>query len=150
MALRIDQDDTTNDVLHGCLASWLCIVASTFLIYFVLSKLVPDPSTDAQNAIQRALWLFGILIGGFVAARRSTNGSYKAPLYLGLLATFFIVVRLPHQDHDDATDALFVVLKNPAANWRHFVGLTLTVPTALLGGLVAHLLSSRAQQDKTP
>jgi hypothetical protein len=150
MALKIDQDDTTNDVIHGCLASWLCMVAGTFLIFFVLTKLAPDPSADVQNAIQLVLWLFGIAIGGFVAARRSRNDSYKAPLYVGLLATFFVAARLPHQDHGAATDALVAVLKNPPANWRHIVGLTLTVPAALLGGLIAHLHGSRAQEDTMP
>ena len=150
MALKIDRDDTTNNVLHGCLVSWLSIAAVTFLIFFTLSSLDADPSADVEKAIQLALWLLGIAIGGYVAARRSKNDGNRVALYVGLLATIFVVARLPHPEKKNFADGLFTVLKDPAANWRHIVGLTFTVPAALLGGLIAQRRRSRAVQDQTP
>ena len=95
-------------------------------------------SIETERVLILLVWLFAICLGGYVAARLGKTTGWTNSLVVGLLAELFVVSRLPKGGLVDKGffDPFLEIMNDPGANWRPLVQLALTIPAAILGGLI--------------
>jgi hypothetical protein len=129
---------STDDVLHGCLASFGVMFIAMLLVSLVFTEWLGWLTGDGEKTVTIGVWLVAICVGGYVATRRSKTEGFKAAFLVGALAMLYVLSRLP-EPHDGAlfAEQLEHVVLNPGANWRHIVALIFTLPAAVSGGMIA-------------
>ena len=70
---------------------------------------------------------------GYVAARRGRTTGWTNSLVVGVFAEIFVAGEL---NHDEISQMLAEITKDPAAHWVALVQLICTIPAALIGGIV--------------
>jgi uncharacterized protein involved in cysteine biosynthesis len=130
-----------NRGFQGCLVAFLCMAVFNLSISLVCSDWLGLISGETQRVLDLFIWLFAICLGGYVAARLGKTTGWTNSLVVGLLAEFFVASRLPNEGPDE----LFVdqlkkmmneMMNDPGAHWRPLVLLALTIPAAILGGVI--------------
>jgi hypothetical protein len=110
---------------------------SPLLISGVFTRWLGLISIETERVLILLVWLFAICLGGYVAARLGKTTGWTNSLVVGVLAVFFVVARLPRGGADkDFFDPFLEMMKDPVAHWRHLVYLALTIPAAVLGGVI--------------
>ncbi len=123
--------------LQGCLVTWVCMVVFPLLISGVLTNWLGLISIQTERVLILLIWLLAICLGGYVAARLGKTTGWTNALVVGLLAELFVIARLPTGGPEkDFFDPFREMMKDPGANWRPLVQLALTIPAAILGGLI--------------
>jgi hypothetical protein len=123
--------------LQGCLVTWVCMVVFPLLISAVLTSWLGLISIETERVLILLIWLLALCLGGYVAARMGKTTGWTNALVVGLLAEFLVVARLPRGGADkDLFDPFLEMMKDPGANWRPLVQLSLTIPAAILGGVI--------------
>ena len=123
---------------QGCLVTWACMFVLPLSISLVLNNWLGLISQETERVLILLVWLFAISLGGYVAARLGKTTAWTNSLVVGLLAEIFLVARLPTGTRPDRTflEPLLELLENPGAHWPRLVALALTIPAAILGGII--------------
>jgi len=126
-----------NRGFQGCSVALLYIAVFQLSISLVCIDWLGLISGETQRVLDLFIWLSGICLGGYVAARLGKTTGWTNSLVVGLLAEFFVVRRLPNVGPDE----LFVVqlkkmMNDPDTHWRPLIQLALTIPAAILGGVI--------------
>lgn len=144
--IDFEKNVSADDVAHGCLASALVMVLVMILLSLIFTEWLELLTADTERAIQVAVWLAAVGIGGYVSSRRSIHSGVRTALWVGTVATLFIMIRLPEPvEGGDWMDQFRALFQGPRQHWRHLVGLALTIPSALLGGLIAQRKNPRPE-----
>jgi len=123
--------------IEGCLVSLICIMVLMLSISLVLSEWLQLISTDTERIIALFVWLFAICVGGYVAARQGRTTGWTNSLVVGVFGVLFMAAQLANRvPNKTYWDAFLEVMSDPGAHWRVFVALALTIPVAVLGGIV--------------
>ena len=97
-------------------------------------------SNETTGVLTLFLWLFAICFGGYVAARLGKTTGWTNSLVVGVLAEFFVFSRLPKGEPDQpfrtSLDPFLDIVKDPGTHWRLLLLLGLTIPVAILGGVI--------------
>jgi len=126
---------------QGCLVTWLCMFVFTLSIFIVQNSWLGLISNETERVVVLFAGFFAICLGGYMAARLGKTTGWTNSLVVGLLAEFFVASRLPNEGPDE----LFVdqlkkmmneMMNDPGAHWRPLVLLALTIPAAILGGVI--------------
>ena len=123
---------------QGCFVTWACMVVLALSMSLVLNNWLGLISNETERVLILLVWLFAICLGGYVAARLGKTTGWTNSLVVGLLAEIFLVARLPTGTRPDRTflDPLLELMENPGAHWPRLVALALTIPAAILGGVI--------------
>ena len=122
--------------LEGCLASGLCIVGLTLLFLFLCvlihnrNDLVEEMFNKAMPVVSLVWWFFAICLGGYVAARRGKTTGWTNSLVVGLLAEWYMAARLLKGT------SVLEMMDDAGPNWRRLTALALTIPAAIVGGIL--------------
>jgi len=123
--------------LQGCLVTWACMVVFPLLISGVLTSWLGVISIETERVLILLIRLLAICLGGYVAARLGKTTGWTNSLVVGVLAEFFVISRLPRGGADkDFLEPFLEMMNDPAAHWRQLVYLVLTIPAAVLGGVI--------------
>jgi len=127
-------------VLEGCLVSWVLMFVLMLSISLFFTSWLGVLSSDSERLVGLFVWLLAICLGGYYAARRGQPAGWRNSLAVGVLAELFVFARLTKQ-HDDIVSptlfgTLFELINDPGANWRPLISLALTIPVAILGGVI--------------
>ena len=123
--------------LQGCLVTLACMITVPLLISAILTSWLGLISVETERVLILVVWLVAVCLGGYVAARLGKTTGWTNSLVVGLLAAFFVVARLPRGEADkDFLDPFLELLNDPATHWRLLVYLALTIPAAVLGGVL--------------
>ena len=127
-------------VLEGCLVSWACMFVLMLSVSLVFTTWLGLISSDTERVVGLFVWLFAICLGGYYAARRGKPTGWTNALAVGVIAELFVLARLPKEQDDSVFPKLFgpllEMINDPGAHWRPLVSLALTIPVAILGGLI--------------
>ena len=125
---------------QGCLVSLMCQVVLGLSISLVLNNWLGLISNETERVLTLFIWLFAICLGGYVAARLGKTTGWTNSLVVGVLAEFFVFTRLPKGEPDQpfrtSLDPFLDIVKDPGAHWRLLLLLGLTIPVAILGGVI--------------
>src|SRR6185295_15598167 len=123
--------------LQGCLVTWACMVVFPLLISAVFTSWLGLISIETERVIIGVMWLLAVGLGGYAAARLGKTTGWNNSLVVGLLAEFFLAARLPRGGADkDFFDPFLEMINDPGAHWRSLAALALTIPAAILGGVI--------------
>ena len=112
------------------MASLICMMVLMLSISLVFNEWLKLISNDTERIIGLFVWLFAICVGGYFAARQGRTTGWSNSLAVGVLAELFVAARL-----SDGTSFL-EMMDDPGPNWRRLVALGLTIPAAIVGGIV--------------
>jgi putative membrane protein (TIGR04086 family) len=116
--------------LQGCFVSWLCMVLLMLSISFFLTSMLKLISTETERLVGLFVWHLSICAGGYYAARRGEPAGWVNALFVGLLAELFVCARLLKGT------SVFEIMDDPGPHWRRLLALGLTIPAAILGGVI--------------
>ncbi|MFM7115110.1 MAG: hypothetical protein ACKO0N_00600 [Planctomycetota bacterium] len=125
-----------NRGFQGCSVALLYIVVFKLSISLVCIDWLGLISGETQRVLNLFIYLSAICLGGYVAARLGKTTGWTNSLVVGLLAELFLASRLPNEGPDELFVDLKKVMNDPGAHWRPLVGLALTIPAAILGGVI--------------
>ena len=118
------------DGAAGCLVGVVISTMVTIVFSFVFTHWLGWITVETERVVALFIWLASIGFGGYWAARRSQSTGWPNSLVVGLLAEWFVAARILKGT------TLVALMDEPGPNWRRLVALALTVPVALLGGLI--------------
>ena len=123
---------------QGCLVTFACMFVLPLSISLVLNNWLGLISSETERVLILLVWLFAICLGGYVAARLGKTTGWTNSLVVGLLAEIFVAGRLPRGTRADRTllDPLLEMMEDPGAHWPSLIQLALTIPAAILGGII--------------
>jgi hypothetical protein len=123
--------------LQGCLVSGMCWLAMLWFVACCLlpllerSELFAEIFNKAAPVLLVVGWLFAICLGGYYAARQGKTTGWTNSLVVGLLAECYLVVpRLVETSFPK-------MLVKPIPDSEQLKFLALTIPAALVGGIVS-------------
>ena len=119
-----------NHGIQGCLVSFLCMFVLVLPISLVLNTWLELISNETERIIKLPVWLFAISVGGYYAARRGKTTGWTNSLVVGLLAEWYLAARLLKGT------SLLEMMDDAGPNWRRLVALALTIPAAIVGGIL--------------
>jgi hypothetical protein len=122
---------------QGCLVTWLCMFVFTLSIFIVQNSWLGLISNETERVVVLFAGFFAICLGGYMAARLGKTTGWTNSLVVGLLAEFFLAARLLSKEPDKSfLHPLLELMNDPGAHWRPLVQLALTIPAAILGGVI--------------
>lgn len=121
--------------IEGCLVSVLCTAVPVLLIGLLVpllhrSELLKEMFNKTVPVAGLVWWLFVICLGGYVAARRGKTTGWTNSLVVGLLAEWYMAARL------FKGTTLLEMMDDAGLNWRRLMALALTIPVAVVGGIL--------------
>jgi hypothetical protein len=116
--------------IEGCLVSCLCQLVLVFTISLVLTQWLELISGETERIIKLPVWLFAVWYGGYFAARRGRTTGWTNSLVVGVLAEVYLAARIQKRT------SLLEMMDDPGSNWLPFAALGLTIPAAIMGGIV--------------
>ena len=123
--------------LQGCLVTWAFMAVFAIGISLLLNSWLGLISIETERVLILIIWLFAVCLGGYAAARLGRVTGWTNSLVVGVLAEFFVIARLPKGGPDQDLLGPFIdMLNDPGANWRPLVQVALTIPAAILGGII--------------
>src|ERR1017187_5670808 len=106
-------------------------------ISLVLGRWLGLIPNETERVIDLVVWPSAVCFGGYVAARIGKTTGWTNSLVVGLIAEFILYSQLPKERVDQTLlDPLLDIIKGPGAHWRVLVQLALTIPVAILGGVI--------------
>lgn len=122
---------------QGCLVASAILVVLNLFIAFVITDWLGLISIETEEILLVFVWLFAVCFAGYVAARLGKTTSWTNSLVVGLIAAFVVYTRLPKGGEGQILlDPLLETIKDPATHWLRLVWLGLTIPVAILGGII--------------
>lgn len=115
---------------QGCSLSIAIIVVSTLLLSLVLNKWLGLTYSGTQKTIELIVWLLAVLAGGYFAANLGKTVGWSNSLLVGCFAFAFILIR--GWNRIELTGGLGY----PFESWRLIAACLLTIPAAILGGVL--------------
>ena len=123
--------------LQGCLVGLVFMAVVPLSISLVLNRWLGLLSNEAERVMTLVVWLFAVGLGGYVAARLGKNTGWTNSLMVGLIAELVLFSRVLKGRPDQSLfDPLFDIMNDPGAHWLVLVELALTIPVAILGGII--------------
>jgi hypothetical protein len=106
-------------------------------ISLVLNRWLGLISHETERVVFLVSLLVAVCLGGYVAARLGKNTGWTNSLMVGLFAELVVFSRVLKGRPDQTfLDPLFDVVNDPGAHWAVLVELALTIPVAILGGII--------------
>jgi hypothetical protein len=122
---------------QGCSVTLACVFVFALSISLVRNNWLGLISNETERVLNLFIWLFAICLGGYVAARLGKTTGWTNALVVGLLAEIFVAARLLNEEPDKGfLHPLLELMNDPGAHWRLLVQLALTIPAAILGGVI--------------
>ena len=122
---------------QGCMAACACLVVFSLSISLVLTEWLGLISVDTERILLLFMWLIAICLGGYVAARLGKTTGWSNSLVVGVIAVLMVWARLPNEGLDKTYwDPFLEIMKDPGAHWQNLTRLALTIPVAILGGVI--------------
>jgi hypothetical protein len=128
--------------LQGCLVGWVIMAVVPLGLSLVFNEWLGLMSNEVERIIIVFIWFLAVSLGGYVAARLGRTTGWTNALIVGLLAEFFLFAQIRKAARlDEATDHGFLapildMMKDLGTHWRALVELALTIPIAIIGGLI--------------
>jgi putative membrane protein (TIGR04086 family) len=123
--------------LQGCLVGLVFMVVVPLSISLVLNRWLGPISHETERVVFLVSLLVAVCLGGYVAARLGKNTGWTNSLMVGLIAELVVFSRVLMGRPDQSLfDPLFDIMNDPGAHWRVLVELALTIPVAILGGVI--------------
>jgi hypothetical protein len=124
--------------LQGCLVGGVFIVVVPLSISLVLNRWLSLLAHETEPGVFLVSWLVAVCLGGYVAARLGKNTGWTNSLMVGLIAELVVFSRVlkGRPDQNSLLDPLFEMVNDPGAHWLVLVELALTIPVAILGGII--------------
>jgi len=123
------------------LVSGLLLALLTLLLFHVLLPLLSRDVKEIFNnnplVFWLFIWLFVICLGGYVAARRGKTTGWTNSLVVGLLAELYVASQLLQGT------SLLEMMEEAGPNWARLTALALTIPAAVVGGILWEESSKR-------
>ena len=126
---------------QGCLVSLLCMVVLVLSISMVLYTWLELISLETVKIIKLLVWFFAISVGGYYAARRGKTTGWTNSLVVGLLAELYLA-----ENYLRGT-SLFEMMDDAGPNMSRLVTLALTIPAAIVGGILWEIRYKRQAPD---
>jgi len=125
-------------VLVGCLLSGACIVVLMLSISLVFTNWLALISNETEQVVQLFIWCFAVCLGGYYAARRGKPTGWINSLAVGVLAELYVLAPLLEgkPGRGGLAGSLLDIINDPGAHWRRLLLLGLTIPVAILGGVI--------------
>ena len=121
---------SVNRGIQGCLVSLLCMFVLMPFIALVLNEWLELISNETAGIIKLLAWFVAISIGGYCAARQGKTTGWTNALVVGLLAEWYMAARLLKGT------SLLEMMDDAGPNWSRLVALALTIPAAIVGGIL--------------
>ena len=122
--------------IEGCLVTVILNSMLMLSISLVLNVWLNLISSDTERTIGVFIWLFGIGVGGYVAARQGRSTGWSNSLVVGVPALLYVAARLPNGGPLQTYWAPFLeIMNDPGAHWRVLAAMVLSLPVAVLGGI---------------
>ena len=115
---------------EGCVLSFAISALGMLAISLVFSEWLGLVSADTEKIIGLVVWLLAIFAGGYFAARRGRTTGWTNAILVGVFAEICVAAMAL------SGTSLVEMMDDPGANWRRFVALGLTIPAAVLGGML--------------
>ena len=115
---------------QGCLVSLLCMFVLVLSISMVLYTWLELISLETVQISKLLVWFFAISVGGYYAARRGKTTGWTNSLVVGLLAELYLAARLLKGT------SLVEMMDDAGPNMSRLVALALTIPAAVVGGIL--------------
>jgi hypothetical protein len=127
-----------NRGLQGCLVGLVFMVVVPLSISLVLNRWLGLISPETEPVVFLVSLLVAVCLGGYVAARLGKNTGWTNSLMVGLIAELVLFSRVLRGGPGQLTllDPLFDIMNDPGAHWPVLVELALTIPVAILGGII--------------
>lgn len=131
---------SVNRGCEGCLASLLFLfVCGLILVSGILQALQIDHVLDLLTLGQRrgvlsGIWAIAMGVGGYVAARRGRTTGWSNALVVGIFGLLFALGQL--ETNVGLGETLERAWREPGAHWPQLSAVVVTLPSALLGGLL--------------
>jgi putative membrane protein (TIGR04086 family) len=125
--------------LQGCLFGLVIMAVVPVSISLVLNKWLGLISNETERVMIVFIWFLAVCLGGYVAARLGKTTGWTNSLIVGLIAEFLVyshVPKDPGRTHPTSLDPLLDIINDPGAHWPILVELALTIPVAILGGVI--------------
>lgn len=122
---------------EGCLAAWLVMFALMLVVSFVLARALQWIDPAQERTIVYFNWLIGLVVGGYVAARRGRTTGWSNSLVVGVFAQLVLVGQLTDGAGMGEWEKFQDLLDSPKTEWPKLMAIVLTIPAALLGGYVS-------------
>jgi putative membrane protein (TIGR04086 family) len=125
-------------VLLGCLVSCVCMVVLLLPISLVLTNWLGVISSETEQVVQLFIWLIAVGLGGYYAARHGKPTGWINSLAVGVLAELYVFAPLldGKPGRGGLVGSLLDIINDPGAHWRRLLLLGLTIPVAILGGVI--------------
>lgn len=121
----------------GCFVGVVISTVVTIVFALVFTTWLGWVTVETERVVALVVWLASIGFGGYWAARWSKSTAWPNSLTAGLLAEWYVAARILNET------TLVALLDEPGPNWRRLMALALTVPVALIGGLIWTVDSKR-------
>ena len=123
--------------LKGCMVGLVFMVVVPLSISLVLNRWLGLISHETEPVVFLVSLLVAVCLGGYVAARLGKNTGWTNSLMVGLIAELVVFSRaLKGRPDQSLFDPLFDIMNDPGAHWLVLVELALTIPVAILGGII--------------
>lgn len=120
--------------IQGCSVTLACMVVFSLLTSGVLIKWLGVISIETERVLILLIWLLAICLGGYVSARLGKTTGWTNSLVVGLLAEFFMIPS--GVGEKDFFEPFLEMMNDPVTHWRQLVIVVLTIPAAVLGGVI--------------
>jgi len=121
---------------EGCLVSLLCML----ILMLPLVCGLTFSNKRGYEIYSLLVWHIAICVGGYFAARRGRTTGWTNSLAVGVLAEVYLAVKLLDIEEGGLPAELGSTLRRvvdaPSQYWRLLVKLVLTIPAAILGGII--------------
>ncbi len=126
-----------NRGLQGCLVGLLFMVVVHLSILLVFNRWLGLISPEAEPVVFLVSFLVAVSLSGYVAARLGKNTGWTNSLMVGLIAELVLFSRVVNgRPGQGFLDPLFDIANHPGLHWPVLVELALTIPVAILGGII--------------
>ncbi len=123
--------------VQGCLVAAAILVVVNLFIAFVITRWLGLISIETERVLLAFVWFFAVSFGGYVAARLGKTTGWTNSAFVGLLAEFVIYSKFAKGGADlTFWEPVVELIKDPGTHWPRLVGLGLTIPVAILGGIL--------------
>jgi hypothetical protein len=135
--MREEKRFSVNQGAKGCLTAMVFLFVVQITISLVFNTWLGLMSTETEKGVMAVLWLCGVCLGGYFAARFGKTTGWTNSLVVGLIAEFVVYNQVPKGSPEQSVvDPLLDLMKDPSGHWRILVALALTMPAAILGGVL--------------
>ncbi len=122
---------------QGCLVGFVFMVVVPLSISLVFNRWLGLISPETEAIVGRVSMLVAICLSGYVAARLGKNTGWTNSLIVGFFAELVLLIGILREGGRFIwLDPLFDIMNNPVKHWPVLVELTLTIPAAILGGII--------------